>query len=45
MDEFQAEEWRKVVETACAEENTMKNMLHPVTPYNVYHAIILLTEH
>lgn len=48
MDEFREEEWRKVAEAACAEEDTMKNMPHPVTPDDVYQAIIAanaLAEH
>lgn len=48
MDEFREDEWRKVAETACAKEDTMKNMPHPVTPDDVYQAIIAanaLAEH
>ncbi|TQS75148.1 glycerol dehydrogenase [Ornithinibacillus gellani] len=40
LDEFREEEWRLVAETACAEGDTMKNMPHPVTPDDVYQAII-----
>lgn len=40
LDEFKEEEWRKVAEDACAEGDTMGNMPHPVTPDDVYHAII-----
>ncbi|MBS4207221.1 glycerol dehydrogenase [Bacillus sp. FJAT-50079] len=40
LDEFREEEWRKVAEDACAEGDTMGNMPHPVTPDNVYQAII-----
>ena len=48
LDEFREEEWRKVAEIACAEGDTMKNMPHPVTPDEVYQAIIAanaLAEH
>ncbi|MFU1795065.1 glycerol dehydrogenase [Paenibacillus azoreducens] len=40
LDEFREEEWRKVAEDACAEGDTMGNMPHPVTPEDVYQAII-----
>ncbi|MFO1446121.1 glycerol dehydrogenase [Bacillus sp. Bva_UNVM-123] len=40
LDEFKEEEWRKVAEDACAEGDTMGNMPHPVTPDDVYQAII-----
>lgn len=40
LDEFKEEEWRKVAEDACAEGDTMENMPHPVTPDDVYQAII-----
>ncbi|MOA51083.1 Glycerol dehydrogenase [compost metagenome] len=40
LDEFREEEWRKAAEQACAEGDTMKNMPHPVTPEDVYQAII-----
>ncbi|MFB6468661.1 glycerol dehydrogenase [Cytobacillus sp. Hz8] len=40
LDEFREEEWRKVAEIACAEGDTMGNMPHPVTPDDVYQAII-----
>lgn len=48
LDEFIEEEWRKVAEDACAEGDTMGNMPHPVTPEDVYQAIIAanaLAEH
>ncbi|MGV2644661.1 glycerol dehydrogenase, partial [Clostridium perfringens] len=48
LDEFIEEEWRKVAEVACAEGDTMGNMPHPVTPEDVYQAIIAanaLAEH
>ncbi|MBA4536578.1 glycerol dehydrogenase [Bacillus aquiflavi] len=40
LDKFREEEWRKVAEDACAEGDTMGNMPHPVTPDDVYQAII-----
>lgn len=40
LDEFREEEWRKVAELACAEGDTMGNMPHPVTPADVYQAIV-----
>ncbi|WP_060679495.1 glycerol dehydrogenase [Virgibacillus halodenitrificans] len=40
LDEFREEEWRSVAEAACAEGDTMGNMPHPVTPDDVYQAII-----
>lgn len=40
LDEFREEEWRKVAEEACAEGDTMGNMPHPVTPDDVYQAIV-----
>jgi len=40
LDKFREEEWRKAAEQACAEGDTMKNMPHPVTPEDVYQAII-----
>lgn len=48
LDEFREEEWRQVAEAACSEEDTMKNMPHPITPDDVYQAIITanaLAEH
>lgn len=40
LDEFREEEWRKVAEDSCAEGDTMGNMPHPVTPDDVYQAIV-----
>ncbi|MFT0803390.1 glycerol dehydrogenase [Bacillus swezeyi] len=40
VDEFVEEEWRQVAEAACAEGDTMGNMPFPVTPDDVYNAII-----
>lgn len=40
LKEFKEEEWKKVAETACAEEDTMKNMSVTVEPADVYDAII-----
>ncbi|CAM4224454.1 glycerol dehydrogenase [Lederbergia lenta] len=40
LDEFREKEWRKVAQDACAEGDTMGNMPHPVTPDDVYQAII-----
>lgn len=37
---FEKKNWRKVAELTCSEEDTMKNMPHPVTPDNVYQAIL-----
>lgn len=39
--EFIEEEWRQVAEAACAEGDTMGNMPFPVTPDDVYHAIVV----
>ncbi|MBA9084991.1 glycerol dehydrogenase [Fontibacillus solani] len=40
VKEFKEEEWRKVAADACAEGDTMGNMPFPVTPDDVYNAIV-----
>ncbi|MBU8786723.1 MULTISPECIES: glycerol dehydrogenase [Bacillus] len=40
VEEFVEEEWRQVAQSACAEGDTMGNMPFPVTPDDVYNAII-----
>ena len=40
VDEFVEEEWRQVAQSACAEGDTMGNMPFPVTPDDVYNAIV-----
>ncbi|MDA7026687.1 glycerol dehydrogenase [Bacillus sp. CLL-7-23] len=40
VEEFVEEEWRKVAEMACAGDDTMGNMPFPVTPEDVYNAIV-----
>ncbi|AWV31352.1 MULTISPECIES: glycerol dehydrogenase [Paenibacillus] len=39
--EFIESEWRQVAEAACAEGDTMGNMPFPVTPEDVYNAIVV----
>lgn len=40
VEEFVEAEWRKVAEDACAEDDTMGNEPFPVTPDDVYNAIV-----
>ncbi|GGF85371.1 hypothetical protein GCM10010913_03500 [Paenibacillus aceti] len=40
MEKFVEEEWRKVAADACAEGDTMGNMPFPVSPDDVYQAIV-----
>lgn len=40
VTKFVESEWRQVAEAACAEGDTMGNMPFPVTPDDVYHAIV-----
>lgn len=40
MKEFKEEEWRQVAESACAKDDTMINMPFPVTPDDVYNAMV-----
>lgn len=40
LKKFKEDEWRKVAEEACSEDDTMKNMSIKVTPDDVYQAII-----
>lgn len=40
VDEFIEEEWRKVAELSCAEDDTMCNMPFEVTPDDVFNAIV-----
>lgn len=40
VEQFVEAEWRQVAEAACAEGDTMGNMPFPVTPEDVYNAIV-----
>lgn len=40
VEEFVEAEWRQVAEAACASNDTMVNMPFPVSPADVYNAII-----